>query len=87
MSYFKCNQCNSDFEYKKGPECHIGKNSEEPEVTIQLDQTIDELVHRLYHKPPASVIFTVRGRTFYHDTEPDRIYSVKFGDDKVYECY
>ena len=100
VSYFKCNQCNSEFENKNGLNCHIGNmhkvtlspipqvdaNSEHSEVTIQLDQTMDELVHKLYDKPPASVIHPVRGRGFYHDTEPDSIYCYKFGDGKVYEC-
>ena len=81
---FMCDQCDSEFDNEKGLRCHQGKMHK---VTLSPIPQIDgQLLHLLYDQPPASVIHPERGRGFYHDTEPDRIYCYKFSNGQICEC-
>ena len=64
----------------------VDGHSDKHEVTIPLDQTLEELLHLKYAQPPATILHPERGRGYYHDTEPDGIYCYKFSDGIVYEC-
>ena len=97
---FKCDQCYSHFENEKGLKCHEGKmhkvtlspisqvdgNSDNIEVTIPSDQTLEELLNLKCNEPPATIPHPERGRGFYHDTEPGGLYCYKFSDGIVHEC-